>query len=50
MLFAIFHGVVQKHEQSPTVELWLASRMSVFIEFQKKIRTWATFNHIYNTS
>ena len=38
-----------KHEKSPTVELWLAPRMSVFIGL-KKNTIWATFNYIYNIS
>ena len=33
--FAIFQEVVQIYDKSPTVELWLSSRLSVFIGFQK---------------
>ena len=35
MIFAIIEQVVQKHEKSPTVKLWLASRMSVFNVLKK---------------
>ena len=35
MIFAKFQELVQKRENSPISELWLASPWSVFIGFQK---------------
>ena len=36
MIFCNFPKGGPKHEKSPTVELWLAYRLSVFIGFLKK--------------
>ena len=48
MIFAIFQEVVQKHEKSPTAELWLASPSSIFIGFQKNLG-FGLFLPIYTT-